>query len=162
VDVEKIFHESDVLKTVSDIPNVVRLVKCWNVQYDGRDDETAWIRRKVLSSESISGNRIHRRMLLTPCGEPLMTGFKDVPELVRAFRDLVIGVFLLYLPKDFFVIIDRIFIAHEAMVAKKVLHGDLSPGNLIIHEGKGYFIDFDHAKIFEDCGGARTSHGTVS
>ncbi|KAG2751365.1 hypothetical protein P692DRAFT_20727334, partial [Suillus brevipes Sb2] len=26
------------------------------------------------------------------------------------------------------------------------LHGDLSPNNFVIHEGIGYFIDFDHAE----------------
>jgi len=35
---------------------------------------------------------------------------------------------------------------------KKVLHGDLSPNNLIIHEGKGHLIDFDHAKLLENNG----------
>ncbi|KAG2737651.1 hypothetical protein P692DRAFT_20761209, partial [Suillus brevipes Sb2] len=33
---------------------------------------------------------------------------------------------------------------------RNVLHGDLSPNNLIIHQGKGYFIDFDHAKFLKD------------
>ena len=33
---------------------------------------------------------------------------------------------------------------------KNVLHGDLSPNNLVIHEGKGYLIDFDHAKRLEN------------
>ncbi|KAG2743342.1 hypothetical protein P692DRAFT_20746742 [Suillus brevipes Sb2] len=27
---------------------------------------------------------------------------------------------------------------------RNVLHGDLSPNNFIIHDGKGYFIDFNH------------------
>ncbi|KIK32105.1 hypothetical protein CY34DRAFT_30616, partial [Suillus luteus UH-Slu-Lm8-n1] len=27
------------------------------------------------------------------------------------------------------------------------LHGDLSPNNFIIFDGRGYFIDFDHAQI---------------
>jgi len=96
VDAERIDYESDLLKTVSDIPNVVRLVKCWNVQYNGCVDETAWIRQAYghLSDKPISNNRIHRRMLLTPCGLPLTMNFKDVPELVSAFYDLVIGEFL--------------------------------------------------------------------
>ena len=33
---------------------------------------------------------------------------------------------------------------------KNVLHGDLSPNNLIIHEGKGFLIDFNHAKLLEN------------
>ncbi|KAG2744755.1 hypothetical protein P692DRAFT_20650377, partial [Suillus brevipes Sb2] len=37
------------------------------------------------------------------------------------------------------------------------LHGDLSPNNIIIFEGKGFFIDFDHAKFLSDDGKADTS-----
>jgi tRNA A-37 threonylcarbamoyl transferase component Bud32 len=44
---------------------------------------------------------------------------------------------------------------------RNVLHGDLSPNNLIIHQGKGYFIDFDHAKFLKD-NKALDSRGTVS
>jgi RIO-like serine/threonine protein kinase len=48
------------------------------------------------------------------------------------------------------------------MVTKRhVLHGDLSPNNLIIHDGKGYFIDFDHAKFLKN-NAATDSRGTVS
>ena len=42
-----------------------------------------------------------------------------------------------------------------------VLHGDLSPNNLVIHEGKGCFIDFDHAKCLND-GKVVVSRGFVS
>jgi len=49
------------------------------------------------------------------------------------------------------------------MIKKRVLHGDLSPNNLIIHEGQGYFVDFDHAKILDEGGSAKSNtHGTVS
>lgn len=49
------------------------------------------------------------------------------------------------------------------MVGRRVLHGDLSPNNAIIYQGKGYFIDFDHAKFLNDDGKADPSpHGTVS
>ena len=33
------------------------------------------------------------------------------------------------------------------MVSKSILHGDLTPNNLIICDGEGYIIDFDHAII---------------
>ncbi|KAG1768592.1 hypothetical protein EV702DRAFT_1203220 [Suillus placidus] len=53
---------------------------------------------------------------------------KSLPELVNVFQDLVV--------------------AHEAMVTQRnILHGDLSPNNIIIYDRKGYFIDFDHAKF---------------
>ncbi|KAG1784521.1 uncharacterized protein HD556DRAFT_1451679 [Suillus plorans] len=56
---------------------------------------------------------------------------KSLPELVSVFRDLIV--------------------AHEAMVTQRnILHGDLSPNNIIIHDGKGYFIDFDHAKFLKN------------
>ncbi|KAG1825234.1 hypothetical protein DFJ58DRAFT_738552 [Suillus subalutaceus] len=42
---------------------------------------------------------------------------------------------------------------------QNVLHGDLSPNNLIIHDGKGYFIDFDHAKFLKN-NAAVNSRGT--
>ncbi|KAG2068204.1 hypothetical protein BDR04DRAFT_1103717 [Suillus decipiens] len=80
--------------------------------------------------------KIHRRILLTPCGLPL-TQFNDIPELIGVFRDLVV--------------------AHKAMVGRRVLHGDLSPNNIIIYEGKGYFIDFDHAKFLDADGQADES-----
>jgi len=44
---------------------------------------------------------------------------------------------------------------------RNVLHGDLSPYNIIIHEGKGYFIDFDHAKSLKSLT-AVVSRGAVS
>jgi serine/threonine-protein kinase RIO1 len=48
------------------------------------------------------------------------------------------------------------------MVSERhVLHGDLSPNNIIIHEGKGYFIDFDHAKVLQR-GTAVEKRGIVS
>ncbi|KAG2136998.1 hypothetical protein DEU56DRAFT_946284 [Suillus clintonianus] len=43
-------------------------------------------------------------------------------ELICAFRNFVV--------------------AHEMMIKQRVLHGDLSPNNFIIHEGIGYFIEF--------------------
>jgi hypothetical protein len=48
------------------------------------------------------------------------------------------------------------------MVKRRVLHGDLSPNNFIIHDGQGYYIDFDHAGIILDGSECIRSHGTVS
>lgn len=84
--------EIDLLRAVEGIPNVVQLVKHWDVLYDGRPDSTSHIRAHcpTFSFE----RRIHRRILLTPCGLPL-THFSDLPELVGVFRDLVVGEFIL-------------------------------------------------------------------
>jgi serine/threonine-protein kinase RIO1 len=48
------------------------------------------------------------------------------------------------------------------MVSKSVLHGDLSPNNLIIYDGKGYFIDFDHAITIGPDENIILTRGTVS
>jgi hypothetical protein len=48
------------------------------------------------------------------------------------------------------------------MIGRNVLHGDLSPNNLIIHEGRGFFIDFDHAQIIAQGSTSVRSNGTVS
>jgi len=53
----------------------------------------------VLQDELIYCNKVHRHMLLTPCGL-LLTTFKLVAELVSVFRDLVVGEFL-YLSRFF-------------------------------------------------------------
>ncbi|KAG1862604.1 hypothetical protein F4604DRAFT_1683751 [Suillus subluteus] len=50
----------------------------------------------------------------------------------------------------------------KAMFEKKVLHGDLSPNNLIIHEGCGFFINFDHAQIIMQCNDGNQARGTMS
>ncbi|KAG2111850.1 hypothetical protein BD769DRAFT_1392006 [Suillus cothurnatus] len=130
--------EIQLLKAVEGIPNVVQLKKYWDVLYDGKPDSTSRIRSHCLTFKFET--KIHRRILLTPCRVPL-THFNDVPELIGVFRDLVV--------------------AHKAMVGRRVLYGDLSPNNTIIYQGKGYFIDFDHAKFLNDDGKADPSpHGT--
>jgi hypothetical protein len=48
------------------------------------------------------------------------------------------------------------------MIEKRVLHGDLSPNNFVIHQGTGYFIDFDHAAILAINSTSTYSPGTVS
>ncbi|KAG1886156.1 hypothetical protein F4604DRAFT_1917860 [Suillus subluteus] len=51
-------------------------------------------------------------------------------------------------------------IAHRLMVECGILHGDLSTNNFIIHEGIGYFIDFDHARFIEEGKISTISFGT--
>ncbi|KAG2028351.1 hypothetical protein BDR03DRAFT_1019925 [Suillus americanus] len=119
VDADIIEQEVNFLRAVDGVPNVVQLVKYWDIEYCGHIDSTSKIRDHVrdhLPASLIFTNKIHRRMLLTPCGLPL-TNFKSVPELVNVFLDLVV--------------------AHKTMTTQRgVLHGDLSPNNLIIYKGK--------------------------
>jgi hypothetical protein len=103
VDAENLEHEVTLLQAVKGVPNVVSLVKYWDVQYAGQTDCTSRIREHVrehLPAAPIYSNKVHRRMLLTPCGLPL-TDFKSVTELVNVFRDLVVGEFLSYLSRFF-------------------------------------------------------------
>ncbi|KAG2124873.1 hypothetical protein DEU56DRAFT_963173 [Suillus clintonianus] len=136
---KKKYHEVTVLKMVEGIQNVVKLVADWDVLYDGESDCTYRIRAShgVCSSRFI--RRFHRRLLLTPCGEPLVL-YSSKLELLKAFHDFVT--------------------AHALMLGKHVLHGDLSPNNFILHDGRGYFIDFDHARILAEGTDSIPSEGT--
>ncbi|KAG1896301.1 uncharacterized protein F5891DRAFT_1193326 [Suillus fuscotomentosus] len=126
--------EIQLLKAVKGIPNIAQLKKYWDVLYNGKPDSTSHIRSHCSTFKF--EKKIHQCILLTPCGVPL-THFNNVPELIGVFCDLIV--------------------AHKAMVGRHVLHGDLSPNNVIIYEGKGYFIDFDHAKFLSDDGKADPS-----
>ncbi|KAG1766503.1 hypothetical protein EV702DRAFT_1050671 [Suillus placidus] len=49
---------------------------------------------------------------------------------------------------------------HNAMVKRNILHGDLSPNNSIIFDGRGYYIDFDHTQIIKEGSTSARSRGT--
>jgi hypothetical protein len=83
-------HEVTVLKMVEGIPNVVKLVAHWDVLYDGEPDCTYRIRASHGVCTSGFIRRFHRRLLLTPCGEPLVL-YSSKLELLRAFHDFVSG-----------------------------------------------------------------------
>lgn len=95
VDEAKKDHEEKILEIVRGIPNVVTLVAAWDVEYEGESDSTLHI-RKGHGDKFSPGFRCkyHRRMLLTPCGEPL-SAFSSKRELISAFRDYIVGGFLL-------------------------------------------------------------------
>jgi hypothetical protein len=93
----KRYHEVDVLERVKGIPNVVQLVDHWDVLFDGEPDCTARIRDGygILPEDRPDKrfiNRYHRRLLLTPCRDPLWH-FSSRKELICAFRDFVVGEF---------------------------------------------------------------------
>ncbi|KAG1846725.1 hypothetical protein F4604DRAFT_1936223 [Suillus subluteus] len=120
------YHEGNVLRMVAGIPNVVRLVDEWDVLYDGVPDCTDRIRASHGMHSPGFIRRFHRRLLLSPYGELLLT-YSSRTELLKSFHDIVI--------------------AHGSMFNRHVLHGDLSPNNFILCDGQVYFIDFDHARI---------------
>ncbi|KAG2101098.1 uncharacterized protein F5147DRAFT_776825 [Suillus discolor] len=139
---EKRMHEATILEMIKGIPNVVQLVDHWDVYYDGEPDCTACIHSQYHPhnrDDLLFCNRFHRRILLSPCRQPL-SKFSSRRELLTAFHAFVV--------------------AHRMMIENRVLHGDLSPNNFIIHEGIGYFIDFDHASILVEGTSSTYSHGT--
>jgi hypothetical protein len=93
VDEAKKDHEEKVLEIVRGIPNVVTLIAAWDVEYEGESDSTLRIRNRHGKFSPGFRCKYHRRMLLTPCGEPLST-FSSKRELISAFRDFVVGGFL--------------------------------------------------------------------
>jgi hypothetical protein len=102
VDAEIIEQEVNCLRAVNGVPNVVQLVKYWDVEYGRHINNTSKIYNHIhnhLPTSLVFTNKIHHHMLLTPCGL-LLTNFKSVPELVNVFLDLVVGEFLWYLPKQ--------------------------------------------------------------
>jgi Fungal protein kinase len=161
----KRYHEVDVLERVKGIPNVVELVDHWDVMYDGEPDCTVRIRNcyQQFDPEDRDDhrfcNRFHRRIVMTPCGEPL-SDFSSRKELICAFRDFVVGEFS-SVQHVKFKCNNVMILAHRLMVERGILHGDLSPNNFIIYEGIGYFIDFDHAGFIEKGKASTISFGTV-
>ncbi|KAG0693051.1 hypothetical protein DFH29DRAFT_1007702 [Suillus ampliporus] len=48
----------------------------------------------------------------------------------------------------------------QVMLECHIIHGDLSPNNFIIHDGQGYFTDFDNARITHDASSNIKLQGT--
>jgi hypothetical protein len=93
VEESKKMHERTVLRMVKGLPNVVELIDDWDVYYEGQPDCTARIRKEYEQGQrddTAFCNRFHRRLLLSPCGEPL-SQFSSRTELIVAFRHFVIG-----------------------------------------------------------------------
>ncbi|KAG1905436.1 uncharacterized protein F5891DRAFT_1183383 [Suillus fuscotomentosus] len=139
---EKGMHKTTILEMVKGIPNVVKLIDHWDVYYEGEPDCTACICSQYdmdHQDDLMFRDRFHCCILLSPCGEPL-SKFSSRRELLTAFHAFVV--------------------AHHMMIEKQVLHGDLSPNNFVVHDGIGYFIDFDHALILAEGMTSTYLHGT--
>ncbi|KAG1894036.1 uncharacterized protein F5891DRAFT_962167, partial [Suillus fuscotomentosus] len=93
----KRYHEVDILERVKNISNVVQLVDHWDVLFDGEPDCTAHIQDRygILPEDRPDKrfvNRYHRRLLLTPCGDPLWH-FSSRKELICTFCDFMVSEF---------------------------------------------------------------------
>ncbi|KAG0693229.1 hypothetical protein DFH29DRAFT_1040205 [Suillus ampliporus] len=89
---EKRNHETTILEMVKGIPNVVQLIDHWDACYEGEPDCTA----RICSQYDMDHrdnltfcNRFHRRILLSPCGQPL-SKFSSRRELLTAFHAFVV------------------------------------------------------------------------
>jgi Fungal protein kinase len=128
---------------VSSIPTVI-----WEgaVGTD-REASTSTIRQGFFPDDDC---RIHRRIVLTPHGEPL-TNFISLAELITALRDVVCGMST-YWQLQCLLTTVYLYPAHCACIDNDVLHGDISLNNIVlVQQGgiyrKGYLIDFDYASL---------------
>lgn len=88
--------EEDILSKISGLLGVPVLVDAWTVQAGGVDETTDHLRPAFLVENLEFETRIHRRLVMTPVGEPL-TQFSTLKELVSIFLDIVHGKPPLYL-----------------------------------------------------------------
>ncbi|KAG2059956.1 hypothetical protein BDR06DRAFT_967498 [Suillus hirtellus] len=83
-----------------------------------------------------------------------------VPNVVQLVKYWDINLYLSW--SMFFLTLLLILVAYRMLIIEwKILYEDLSPNNLIIYEGKGYFINFDHAKFIQLISKVKDSHGTA-
>ncbi|KIM59997.1 hypothetical protein SCLCIDRAFT_16412 [Scleroderma citrinum Foug A] len=131
VDEDLVDHEASILSHIAGIKGVPILVQSWTVQYKGEDDTTLRYRPAAWSPFEKFINRVHRRQLLRPVGSPLSS--------FRSQKELLLG------------LITRLEIHQSLIDLKNVLHGDISPDNLIFERAPNgvlcqlYLIDFDYA-----------------
>ncbi|KAH7903461.1 hypothetical protein BJ138DRAFT_1120362 [Hygrophoropsis aurantiaca] len=110
-------HEATILDLLKGLDGVPELVDAWNVQFEGEDDTT--FRNRPLSQSfnfSLWPNlvcRMHRRMVMRPLAYPITT-FRSQIEFLSAFCGIV-----------------RV---HKSLVARKILHCDISPNNMMLRD----------------------------
>jgi hypothetical protein len=95
-------------------------------------------------NEAVTPHTLHR-LVLDIVGEKL-TDFESSRQLVESVCDTLLGMYLE--PR---VLPDVMLIVHaahkDAYEVAKILHRDLSVGNIVIFRGKGILIDWDLAKV---------------
>ena len=82
--------EEEILLKIQGLLGVSQLVEAWTVQADGANETTDWLRPSFLVGNKEFETRLHRRLLLTPVGDPLVQ-FSCLQELVSIFIDIVHG-----------------------------------------------------------------------
>ena len=82
--------EKEILLKIKGLLGVSQLVEAWTVQTEGADETTDWLRPPFLVGNKDFETRLHRRLLLTPVGDPLVE-FSSLQELISIFIDIVHG-----------------------------------------------------------------------
>lgn len=82
--------EADILERISGVSGVPELVAAWTVPLGENDQSTDLIRPSFLFGNMTFETRIHRRLMMTPVGDPL-SSFTCIRELVSIFIDIVDG-----------------------------------------------------------------------
>jgi Fungal protein kinase len=82
--------EEEILKRIIGLLGVPQLVEAWTVQVNGTDETTDSLRPSFLVKNVEFETRIHRRILMTPVGDPLIS-FTSLQEFVSIFIDIVHG-----------------------------------------------------------------------
>ncbi|KAG7093803.1 hypothetical protein E1B28_007445 [Marasmius oreades] len=116
------------------VRNILTLLTSGNVRHRGPEDiqATQTHRRQTKGKPPLKRLRghYHCRLLFKECGESLLN-CKSVGQLITVMHDSMI--------------------AHKDAYEKaKILHRDISSGNIIMVDGKGILIDWDVAKLHTD------------
>lgn len=144
VDKKSVYHETNMLNRLKNIPGVPKVAHSWTVGEEEGDVGENWkalnfaqntlgVRRKyepVLPKPTLlaMGNcRVHRRILMTPFASPIYA-FTSVKELVWSFVTISESKFFGLRHCSLLILI----IAHELMTEAGVLHQDISVNNLMI------------------------------
>lgn len=122
--------EEEILLKIKGLLGVSQLVEAWTVQSEGADETTDWLRPPFLVGNREFETRLHRRLLLTPVGDPLVQ-FSSLQELVSIFIDIVHGAHyhFLYLVNHslFFLLVHFVLVT-----VHNILHHDMSINNILV------------------------------
>ncbi|KAI5999608.1 hypothetical protein EDD15DRAFT_2160638 [Pisolithus albus] len=143
--------EEQILVKIKGLLGVSQLVEAWTIQTEGADEMTDWLRPAFLVGNTEFETRLHRRLLLSPVGDPLVQ-FHSLQELVSIFIDIV---------QVHFVLVDVYNILHRDISINNILmficatrwaaatHDQEERENVIAEKKfrRGLLIDFDYADV---------------